>query len=673
MEKTMSPSRLTALNLWKLFQKLKFWNGALFLGALLCGVSLAAFAEGSAEAGFDVFTESASPRARARYQANNGVIIAPEDMYVNSYLASHNYGYPEPDTDIGVNIYNRLDQTVPLGRDHLGPEGLLQIGVQGKTWGFADLPPLNLVLVVDTSLSMNDEDKLFWFKASMESFVKKVRSVDALSLVSFNNTAEVVFEPTLMDSTQKRRRFLDAVNKLYPRGLTNLEAGITLGYEQLIPYYRENSVNLALLFSDGDEFSARLAQSNAQTGDIRISLMWNNRNDLDLHVVTPGGEEINFNNPQDSTGGHLDTDRNLYGETMRPVENVYWPENAAVPGNYRVFVRNYAANEPGAYATPFQLEIKNGKEYLYFEGVVRGSGRASSAEVCSFEYSGYDSLDRLKRMVELRTQQGIFLSTLGLGRSFDGELLRTLAKYGQGASRSLPSQAMVDGLLRADREFERIAVVAAKNLELELEFTPGIEIVEVLGYQNRIEQNRVLCRIDSLHQGDYKTLFVRYRIPPQNRGLQVAALRARTGDGSSPEVGLYTDGNTAPGGPAAFERVVALTDPVNDFAARMLRYSDAVLGFAEAAREIGAHYYNRGDDLTRLESALEIASKTSRTMEEVKRSLQNDAAFDPELAVLAKYTRILNERLAETRRSFLNEGSSRMFYNRESSFSRMTH
>ncbi|MDR1249320.1 MAG: VWA domain-containing protein [Treponema sp.] len=635
---------------------------ALLLAALFCGVSTALFAEG--------FAESASQRARTRYQANNGIIVAPEDIYVNSYLAAHNYGYPEPDTDIGVNVYNRLDRTIPLGRGHLGPEGLLQIGVQGKTWFFADLPPLNLVLVVDTSLSMNDDDKLFWFKASMENFIKKIRSVDSLSLVSFNNTAEVVFEPTLMDSLQKRRRFIEAVNKLSPRGITNLEAGITLGYEQLIPYYKETSINQALLFSDGDEFSARLAQSNANIGDIRISLMWNNRNDLDLHVVTPAGEEINFNNPQDSYGGRLDTDRNLYGETMRPVEIVYWPENAAAPGNYRVFVRNYAGYEPETLSTPFQLEIKNGKEYLYFEGSVRGSGRGSITEVCSFEYSGYESLDRLYRLVELRTQQGIFLSALGLGRNFDGELLRALAENGRGASRSLPSRSTVDGLFKADREFERIAIPTAENLEIELEFTPGIEIVEVLGYQNRIENNRVLCRVEKLNQGDYKTLFVRYRIPPQNQGLQTAALRVRNQEGKRPQAGLYT--GTDSGDPAPFERMVVLTDPTGDFAARMLRYSGAVLDFAEAVREIGSHYYNRENDLTRLESALEIAGKTRAAMEEVKRSLQNDAAFNPELSVLDRYTQILNERTADNRRSFLNEGVSRMLYSREGSFSRMT-
>jgi Ca-activated chloride channel family protein len=655
MEKTMQPGKLKVL----------------LLGALLCGVSTAAFAEGSADSQADgsagSLAESVSPRARARYQAGNGAIVAPEDIYVNSYLAAHNYGYPEPATDVGVNIYNRLNPAIPPGRENQWTEGLLQIGIQGKTWGFVDLPPLNLVLVVDTSLSMDDEDKLFWFKASMENFVKKIRSIDSLSLVSFNNSAELVFEPTLMDSIQKRRRFLDAVNKLSPRGLTNLEAGVTLGYEQIKPYYNENSVNQVLLFSDGDEFSARLAQSNIKAGDIRISLMWNNKNDLDLHVATPAGEEINFNNPRDSSGGRLDADRNLYGETLRPVENVYWPENAAVPGTYRVFVQNYAANEPEVEATPFQLEIKNGKEYLYFDGVARGSGRASITEVCSFQYSGDDSLDRLQQMVEQRTREGIFLSTLGLGQYFDGEMLRTLAQQGRGASRSLPSPATMVGLFKDDREFERIAIVTAENLELELEFTPGIEVVEALGYQNRIENNRVTSRVDRLYQGDYKTLFVRYRIPPPNQGLQVAVLKVQTQDGSRPEVDLYT----APE-PAVFERVASLAGPESDFSIRMLRYSAAVLDFAEAVWEIGAHYHNRENDLTRLERALQIARKTSQTLEEVKRSLQSEGAFDAELSVLAKYTQILNEKLADTRRSFPKEDKPRMLYRREDSFSRMT-
>jgi Ca-activated chloride channel family protein len=104
----------------------------------------------------------------------------------------------------------------------------------------------------------------------------------------------------------------------------------------------------------------------------------------------------------------------------------------------------------------------------------------------------------------------------------------------------------------------------------------------------------------------------------------------------------------------------------------MLRRSGAVLDFANAVREIAAHYYNRENDLTRLESALQISHDTGRNLETLKQGLRNDEAFDPELSVIAKYIEILNDRIAENRRSFVNETHSRMFSGREGSFSRMT-
>src|SRR5687767_6359581 len=40
------------------------------------------------------------------------------------------------------------------------------------------------------------------------------------------------------------------------------------------------------------EFQDRLKAAGAQTGDIQISLIWFNSNDLDLHCVDPSGFEI---------------------------------------------------------------------------------------------------------------------------------------------------------------------------------------------------------------------------------------------------------------------------------------------------------------------------------------------------------------------------------------------
>ena len=42
------------------------------------------------------------------------------------------------------------------------------------------------------------------------------------------------------------------------------------------------------------ELQARLSREGAMTGDVQISLMWENFNDLDLHVVCPSGERIRW-------------------------------------------------------------------------------------------------------------------------------------------------------------------------------------------------------------------------------------------------------------------------------------------------------------------------------------------------------------------------------------------
>ncbi|MBN2797810.1 MAG: hypothetical protein JXX28_01565 [Deltaproteobacteria bacterium] len=132
--------------------------------------------------------------------------------------------------------------------------------------------------------------------------------------------------------------------------------------------------------------------------DVRVSLIWDNRNDLDLHVWTPGGEEIYFGNKLSACGGALDVDRNVRGETRTPVENVRWVRGTGPAGTYRVVVRNFAFHEEADDATPFRVEIEAGGALLYHEGVCeRGrKGQDSDVAVCSFSFSP-DAAERAAR------------------------------------------------------------------------------------------------------------------------------------------------------------------------------------------------------------------------------------------------------------------------------------
>lgn len=83
-------------------------------------------------------------------------------------------------------------------------------------------------------------------------------------------------------------------------------------------------------------------------GVLRVSLEWYNYDDLDLHIVEPGGNEIYYGRKRSPfTRGELDVDMNAGGRSSRtPVENIIYPDSSTLAkGDYRVFVRNFSKRE----------------------------------------------------------------------------------------------------------------------------------------------------------------------------------------------------------------------------------------------------------------------------------------------------------------------------------------
>ena len=99
----------------------------------------------------------------------------------------------------------------------------------------------------------------------------------------------------------------------------------------------------------------RAQRQGAQGGKLQVILAWDDRNDLDLHVVCPDGVDINFIRRQ-ACGGMLDVDANgdVRQLTPTPVENVFF--NDPVPGDYRVVVDPYGMRE--RTTSPFRVTVR---------------------------------------------------------------------------------------------------------------------------------------------------------------------------------------------------------------------------------------------------------------------------------------------------------------------------
>lgn len=91
----------------------------------------------------------------------------------------------------------------------------------------------------------------------------------------------------------------------------------------------------------------RLAKHGANSGDIQISISWDDYNDIDLWVEF---EPFNFRNHkhligwthrESINGGYLDIDMNVQPFTNEAVENIVWPKNRSPYGTYTVYAHYY--------------------------------------------------------------------------------------------------------------------------------------------------------------------------------------------------------------------------------------------------------------------------------------------------------------------------------------------
>ena len=130
--------------------------------------------------------------------------------------------------------------------------------------------------------------------------------------------------------------------------------------------------------------------------------MWNNYNDLDLHVLSPSGERIHNGNRTSSCGGQLDVDANEKAETRKPVENIFWPDGKAPPGKYQVFVHYYKKHKKRRSKDPtaFQIIAKfAGESYEYSGELTFGD---PLMKVCEFILETED--ERNQKMATMREQ-----------------------------------------------------------------------------------------------------------------------------------------------------------------------------------------------------------------------------------------------------------------------------
>ena len=126
---------------------------------------------------------------------------------------------------------------------------LVRIGIQGQRIDTEDLPPSNLVFLVDVSGSMQPANKLPLLKSALRMLVNQMRPQDRVAIVVYAGAAGLVLHPT---SGADKETILEALSRLEAGGSTAGGAGLRLAYDVARRHHMEGGNNRVILATDGD-------------------------------------------------------------------------------------------------------------------------------------------------------------------------------------------------------------------------------------------------------------------------------------------------------------------------------------------------------------------------------------------------------------------------------------
>ena len=167
----------------------------------------------------------------------------------------------------------------------------------------APAPPLNVCIVLDRSTSMKGE-KMDVVKATAIQILRNLRQQDVLSVVAFNDRAEVIIPAAYHED---RARLEARIQMIQPAGGTEIFQGLEAGANEVMRSLDPKRVNHIILLTDGQtygdeqlclELAAKLGERGVGVSAMGIGMEWNDVF-LDVLATRTGGSSAYIAEPQD--------------------------------------------------------------------------------------------------------------------------------------------------------------------------------------------------------------------------------------------------------------------------------------------------------------------------------------------------------------------------------------
>jgi Ca-activated chloride channel family protein len=192
---------------------------------------------------FSIDVDNAS-YSNVRRFINLGQQVPEDAVRIEEMVNYFKYDYPQADGQHPFSVYTETG-ICPWNKSHY----LLHIGLRAKEIDKGELPPSNLVFLLDVSGSMDQPNKLPLLKSAFGLLVNELRAQDRVAIVVYAGAAGVVLEST---PGNRKEIIMQALDNLQAGGSTAGRQGIMLAYKIAEKNFMREGNNRIILATDGD-------------------------------------------------------------------------------------------------------------------------------------------------------------------------------------------------------------------------------------------------------------------------------------------------------------------------------------------------------------------------------------------------------------------------------------
>ncbi len=171
--------------------------------------------------------------------------VMPEAASVRSEEFINAFDYRDPEPPAGVPIafaWERARYPFAHNRD------LLRFSIKTAAAGRQGGRPLNVVLLLDNSGSMERSDRVQIIHEALRVLAAQLQPQDKLSVITFARTPRLWVDGV---PGNQAGEVAEQVSGLTPQGGTNLEDAMNLAYQTALRHYLAEGVNRVVLLTDG--------------------------------------------------------------------------------------------------------------------------------------------------------------------------------------------------------------------------------------------------------------------------------------------------------------------------------------------------------------------------------------------------------------------------------------